>query len=141
MPKQNARELLVNIGDGADPQVYTAFCGLTTRNINLNGNLVDITAINKDNPGGVVWRELIAGIQSVDVDGNGYFEDKAQTILLIDAKNDGTYLPLQVVVPGLGSFTGNFAVGNLGVAGDLEGAVTMTTQLQSSGAVTFTPET
>ncbi|SHF67545.1 Predicted secreted protein [Loktanella atrilutea] len=132
MPKQNARELLVKLGT-------EVVAGLTTRTINLNGNLVDITSINTAEPGGTVWREVIAGIQMLDIDGNGYFEDKTQAVSFIDAKNDGTYLALEIIVPGLGSFTGNFAVGNMGLAGELEGAVTMTIQLQSSGAVVFTP--
>ena len=131
MPKQNSRELLIKLAGAV-------IAGLTTRTVNLNGNLADITSIDASNPGGTVWREVIAGIQMMDIDGNGYFEDKAQTITFIEAKNDGTYLDLEIVVPGLGSFAADFAVGNLGLAAELEGAVTMSLQLQSSGPVTFT---
>lgn len=141
MAQQNARELIVLIGDGADPQVYSAFCGLTTRNINLNGNLVEVTSINCADPGGTVWRQVRAGIQSFDVDANGFYENRAQTVRVIDAKNNGTYLPLKIIVPDLGEFVADFAVGNLGIGAELEGDVTMTTQLQSSGAVVFTAET
>ena len=140
MPKKNARELLVKLGDTSDPVVYTMVAGLTTRNINLNGNLVDVTSINVADPGGTVWREVIAGIQSVDVSGTGYFEDKAQTVAFIDAKNEGTYLPLQVVVPGLGTFEAQYAVGNLAISAELEGVVAQNLELQSSGEVTFTEE-
>ncbi|GGL91623.1 hypothetical protein GCM10011534_12240 [Pseudooceanicola nanhaiensis] len=139
MPKQNARALLVQYStDGGT--TYEPLAGLTTRNISLNGNLVDITSINTADPGGTVWRETIAGIQSMDVSGNGFFESKTQFQALIDAKNDGTYLDLQITCPGLGDFTGTFAVGTVGLGGELEGAITQTVELQSSGAVTFTPE-
>ena len=140
MAKQNARELLVKLGDGGDPQNYAMVAGLTTRNLNLNGNLVDVTSINVADPGGTVWREVIAGIQSMDVAGTGYFEDKAQTVEFINAKNDGTYLPLQIVVPGLGTFEADYAVGNLSLTAELEGVVGQNLELQSSGAVTFTAE-
>ena len=139
MPKQNARELLVKLGDDSDPIVYAMVAGLTTRNVNLNGNLVDVTSINVADPGGTIWREVIAGIQSIDVSGTGYFEDKEQSIAFINAKNEGTYLPLQIVVPGLGTFEGSFAVGNMSLPAELEGVVSQNIELQSSGAVTFTP--
>ena len=140
MAKQNARELLVKLGDGGDPQNYAMVAGLTTRNINLNGNLVDVTSINVNDPGGTVWRDTIAGIQSVDVSGTGYFEDKAQTVAFINAKNNGTPIALQIVVPGLGTFEADFAVGNLSISAELEGVVGQNMELQSTGPVTFTQE-
>jgi len=140
MPKQNARALLVKYKPASATE-FEPLAGLTTRNISLNGNLVDITSINTADPGGTVWRETIAGIQSMDVSGNGYFESKTQFQALIDAKNDGTTLDLQITIPGLGDFTGDFAVGTVGLGGELEGAITQTVELQSTGAITFTAET
>lgn len=137
MPKQNVRLLLIEMStDGGT--TYTNVCGLSSRDITLNGNLVDITSINCADPGGTVWRESIAGIQSMDVTGSGFFESKTQTIAFINAKNDGTYLDLRVTAPGLGTFEGNFAVGTLTLSGGVEGAVAQEIELQSSGEVIFT---
>ena len=133
MPKQNARDLLVKSGT-------EIIAGLTTRTINLNGNLVDITSVDSTDANGTVWRESIAGIQMLDFDGSGYFSDKAQAISFLDAKNNGTYLDLEVIVPGLGSFAGDFAVGNLSFGAETEGAVSMSLQMQSSGPISFTAE-
>ena len=133
MPKQNARDLLVKSGT-------EIIAGLTTRTINLNGNLVDITSFDDVDANGTVWRTSLAGIQMLDFDGSGYFADKTQAVSFLDAKNGGTYLSLEVIVPGLGSFTGSFAVGNLSFGAETEGAVTMSLQMQSSGPVTFTAE-
>ena len=145
MAKQNARELLVKLGTpGAtpeDPITYAVVCGLTTRNVTLNTNLVDVTSIDCANPGGPVWRETISGINSMDVTGNGFFENKSQFLALYNAQKSSTgHIDMEIVLPGAGKFVGKFGVGNMDVSGDLEGAVAQSINLQSSGEIVFTPE-
>ena len=139
MAKQNARKLLVDIESADTPGEYEPVGGLATRNVELNGNLVDITSINTNDPGGTVWREVIAGVQSMNVNGTGYFENAAQYQRFIAAKNDGDYLNLRITMPTGGTYTAAFAVGNIGLGGEIEGAITQSLELQSSGEVTFTP--
>lgn len=138
MAKQNARELLVKAKIGA-ATTFEMICGLTTRNITLNSNLVDVTSINCDDPGGPVWRETIPGIQSMDVSGNGYFDHADQFFALYDAqKSDSGVIDMEIVFPTVGTFAGKFAVGSMDISGNLEGAINQSITLQSSGIVELT---
>lgn len=142
MAKQNPDLLLLKIGDGADPVDYSILCGLNTRNMTLDGDTIDVTTVPCDGLGSKVWREKMAGISQVSFSGSGYFQDKAQSVKLVTSKMTGTSIDdFQIVVPGLGTFEGQFIIDSLGVAGEVGGgAVTQEMSLSSTGRITFTAE-
>ncbi|MGH1579078.1 phage tail tube protein [Planktotalea sp.] len=142
MAKQNPDLMLLKMGDGADPVGYSTLCGLNSRNLSLDGENVDVTTIPCDGAGGKVWREFAAGVAQVSFSGNGYFAEKAQSVRLVEAKMTGTSIDdFQVIVPGLGTFEGKFAIGTLSIAGEVSGgAVTQSLELASTGEITFTAE-
>ena len=78
MSVQSGRDILIRIGDGGDPPVYTAAAGLRLKTISLNARLVDVT--NADSVGG--WRELLdgAGLKTCAVSGSGVFVDAAMMV-------------------------------------------------------------
>lgn len=143
MAKQNPDLMLIKAGDGADPVFYSTLCGLNSRNLTLDGENIDVTTIDCSGAGGKLFQEMIAGTAKVTFSGSGFFESKAQTTALITSKLQGTGVnDYQVIVPGLGMFEGQFITGSLGVAGEINGgAVTMEFGLDSTGTITFTPET
>ncbi|HYF21854.1 MAG TPA: phage major tail protein, TP901-1 family, partial [Caulobacteraceae bacterium] len=57
MAAQRGKDMLLKIGDGADPQAFTTVAGLRARTISLNARTVDAT--DSDSAGR--WRELLAG--------------------------------------------------------------------------------
>lgn len=140
MPKQNPDLMLLKIGDGADPVVYSTLCGLNSRNFTMDGETVDITTL--DHNGGKTWREKAAGVSQCSFSGSGYFEEKAQSTRLVVSKLEGNATEdFQVIVPGLGRFEGKFIIDSLGLAGELNGgAVSQELSLSSNGPVTFTAE-
>lgn len=142
MAKQNPDLLLLKIGDGLDPLVYSILCGLNTRNLTLDGETIDVTTIPCDGLGAKVWREKMAGISQVSFSGSGYFENKVQSVKLVTLKMTGTAVDdFQIVVPDLGTFEGKFIVDSLGLAGEVGGgAVTQEIALSSTGRITFTAE-
>lgn len=142
MAKQNSRLLLVKIGTGSGPIVYATICGLNTRTFTLSSGENDVTSIDCTTPGGIVWREMIDGIRQMSVAGNGFFENVTQYQLLVAAKMTGnSVVPLEITMPTVGVFTGNFYVGDMTSAGELEGAVTQDLTFTSTGAVTYVAET
>jgi predicted secreted protein len=143
MAKQNPDQLLLKIGDGADPVVYSILCGLNTRDLQLDGDTIDVTTIPCDGLGSQVWREKMAGISQVSFSGKGYFESKAQSVKLVDLKMTGGSIDdFQVIVPNLGTFTGKFIIDSLGLGGEVGGgAVTQELSLSSTGRITFLAET
>ena len=141
MAKKNARLLLVKMGNGASPVVYSTVCGLTQRTFTINAAEVDVTSIDCQNPGDPVWREMIDGIRSITVSGNGFFENSEQSKRIVNAKLNGDgQEDFQIVVPGVGTFEGRFQIGEFAFTGELEGALTQNLNLASSGKVTFTEE-
>lgn len=145
MAKQKGRQLLVKIGDGADPEVFATLCGLTTKTMTVNNNAYDVTTADCTTPGGQLWREVQTGMRSVNVSGNGYFEDSA-TEELLRASAVGTgesdtadaVASFQVIVPDFGTFEGAFHVDSLEFGGEQENGVTYSLSLSSSGPVSFT---
>lgn len=139
MAKQKGRALLIKIGDGATPEVFSVLCGLNSKTLTINNNEYDVTTADCTDPGGALWTEVQTGAKRVAVAGNGYFEDsaaeaRANTVAMAD---DAT-ANLQIVVPGLGTFAGAFLMSSLEWGGEMEGGTTYSVSLASSGEVTFT---
>ena len=142
MAKQNPDLLLLKMGDGATSEVFSTLCGLTTRNLTLDGAAVDVTTIACDGSGDPAWREMAQGVRQMSFSGSGYFQTKTQSVALIEAKMDGSGIKnFQVIVPGLGTFQGPFMIGSVGVSAEVGGgAVAQSLELSSSGKITFTEE-
>ena len=142
MAKQNPDLFLIKIGDGADPVVYGTLCGLASRSLTIDGDAVDVTTIDCSGGTGNAWQEMMHGLRKVEVSGSGYFDDKAQSTRMVTSKMTGTAIDdFQVIVPGLGTFEGQFLIGQLGLAAEIGGgAVSQEMTLSSTGVVTFTAE-
>lgn len=135
MAAQKGKDILLRIGDGAQPPAFTAVAGLRARTISLNAKTVDAT--DGDSAG---WRELIAGasVRSVSVSGSGVFRDAAADAQIRQAFFDGAAQPWQLVIPAFGTLQGPFQVAALEYAGQFDGEATFALSLASAGAVSFT---
>lgn len=144
MAKQQGRQMLVKIGDGADPEVFSALCGLTSKTMTVNANNYDVTTTDCTEPGGQLWREVQTGMRMVNIAGNGYFEDSA-TEEILRSKVMGTGIAdtadavanFEVTVPDFGTFTGAFHIDSLEYGGEQEDGVTYTLALSSTGVIAF----
>ena len=65
MAKQLGRSLLLKIGDGASPDVYTAFAGLNSKSLTVNNSAIDVTTPDATTPGGALWAESLNGLKAV----------------------------------------------------------------------------
>lgn len=147
MAKQRARELLLKIGDGATPtEAFSTLCGLTTKTLTINNNVIDITTPDKTTPGGQLWSDVMTGMRSMSLSGSGIFEDDAseerfRVVAFGTGQTDtaDAAASFQVILPDFGTFKGAFHVNSAEYGGeDQEGAVTYSLELQSKGAVTWT---
>ena len=105
MPGQLGRSLLLKLGDGASPEVFTTVAGLQDTTIALNDVAVDVTS--KDSAG---IRQLLAGkiLQSMIVSASGVSEDSAIMNTLRDVAQAGTHSNYQLVIPGTPSAGGTY---------------------------------
>ncbi|GGE51109.1 phage major tail protein, TP901-1 family [Marinicauda pacifica] len=135
MAAQAGKDILLKIGDGADPESFTSVAGLRARTISLNARSVETT--HADSPGR--WRELLggAGVRSASVSGAGIFVDSAadetvRAVFFTQAKRRW-----QLVIPDFGALTGDFLVTALEYSGRHDGEAAYSLSLASAGEIGF----
>lgn len=135
MSAQKGKDLLIKIGNGSDPETFTAVAGLRATTLAFNAQTVDIT--NADSAD--AWRELLdAGVKSATLSGNGVFKDAASDEALRAAFFNQTLSNFQIVIPNFGTVSGPFKITSLQYDGPYDGEVKISLSLASAGALTFT---
>lgn len=135
---QAGRNLLLKLGNGASPEVYTTVTGLRVTDITINGSPVDIT--NKSSAG---WQELLAGagVRSCDITAQGIFDSNnsvALATLAQSALDGGTLQPFQLISGSGDYFTGYWSVATFKRSGPYNDAETFDMTLRSHGVITHT---
>lgn len=135
MSAQKGKDLLIKIGDGADPEVFTTVAGLRATTLAFNATNVDVTNADSADQ----WRELLAGggVKSATLSGSGVFKDAASDASLRSAFFDQTCPDFQVVIPSFGTLTGPFKLTSLSYDGPYDGELKLSLSLASAGALTF----
>lgn len=141
MAKPKGRLLLIKIGDGEVTEEFTTLCGLNTKGITINNSEYDVTTADCADPGGALWTEVQNGTKRVAVTGSGIMKDEAaEERLNTVAMSADAVANFQVIVPGLGTFAGEYHVASAGYSGEMQGGVSYDISLNSSGIITFTAE-
>ena len=128
-------------GDGAEPEVFSAFCGLTAKSINFQTNTNETFVPDCDNPDAPQWRELTKSGRYVSISGSGLLNmgslDSFQAAY--DADETATYR-FEIAVPALqngGYWIGQFMLTNFQVTGNDGDLTQVEITLESSGEVTW----
>lgn len=134
MAAQTGRTMLLKLGDGAGPEVFSTLGGLQAKTLTLGDQTVDVT--DQDSNG---YRELLPGrvMQTMAVSGSGVFKDSAAENSALSVFQSGTHRNWQIVIPNLGTFQGKFRVTELAYTGNHDGALTYTLSLESDGEISF----
>jgi TP901-1 family phage major tail protein len=137
MAGQKGRDILLKIGDGGAPEVFTTVAGIRARTVSLNAQMVDATSA--DSPG--AWRELIAGagVKAALVRGAGVFKDAQSDGLVRASFFAQTACAWMLVIPDFGVIEGPFLIEALDYAGEEDGEAGFSIALASAGALSFTP--
>ena len=136
MSAQKGKDLLIKIGDGAMPEVFTTVAGLRATTLAFNAQSIDVTNADSADQ----WRELLVGggVKSASLSGSGVFKDAASDAALraaFFAQACGNY---QVVIPGFGTVAGPFKLTALSYEGPYDGEMKLSLSLASAGALNFT---
>lgn len=141
MAKQKGRALLIKIGDGADPEVFTTLCALQSKTITINNEEIDVTTPDCDTPEGPMWTEVLDGTKRVSFSGNGISKGRAEEIATLTAVLADTPIAnLEVIIPNFGTFSGAFFFSSFELGGEQSGGITMSLSAASSGPVVFAAE-
>lgn len=130
--------LKVDFGLGAGFQTVG---GIKTRRLTLGDTSVDAT--NQDSEGG--WKEMVSGVasKSMKVSGDGIYKSGLISVQLQQSwlNQSAIGFPWQVIIPGLGTFEGLFAIGSLEYSGSQDELLGFSIELNSAGPIGFTPDT
>lgn len=141
MPQQTGRTLLIKIGDGGSPtEIFNNLCGLNTRTFNLSANEVDTTIPSCTNPGDAVQKTSRPGIANRTFNGSGRFVSSATMSAFMTHVIETTAFNAEVVVPGLGSFTGSWFVTEFSFDGDMENNMEFSATFTAANVLTFEAE-
>ena len=135
MSAQKGKDLLIKIGDGADPETFATVAGLRATTLAFNAQTVDITSADSAN----MWRELLdAGVKSATLSGSGVFKDAPSDEALRIAFFNQALPNFQIAIPNFGTVTGPFKITSLQYDGPYDGEVKISLSLASAGALAFT---
>lgn len=140
MAQQLGRTLLIQIGDGGGPEVFTNLCGLKTRSFNLSASEIDTTIPSCTNPGDEVQKTSRPGIASRTFTGAGAFVSSATMSAFMTHVIETTAFNAKVIVPGLGTFTGSWFVTDFELSGDVENNMEFSATFTAADVLTFTAE-
>lgn len=138
--EQIGRTLLIQLGNGATPEVFTNLCGVTTRSFNMTANSVETTKPDCTNPANTPQRTSTPGIKSRNFSGSGAFVASANTRAFVTNVMNGVTFNAKVIVPGFGTFTGKWFVTNFEFTGETEGEMQFSATFEAAGVLTFAAE-
>ncbi len=138
--QQLGRLLLIKIGDGADPEVFTNLCGLKTRSFNMSANEVDTTIPSCTNPGGPVQKTSRPGIANRTFTGSGNFVSSSASDVFMNHVRASEAFNAQVIVPGDGTYQGSWMVTDFSFSGDVEPNMEFSATFVAADVLTFTAE-
>ncbi|PJR11555.1 phage tail tube protein [Sinorhizobium meliloti] len=138
--QQLGRLLLIKIGDGAEPEVFTNLCGLKTRSFNLSANEIDTTIPSCTNPGGPVQKTSRPGISNRTFTGSGAFVAGAAMSAFMGHVRASEAFNAQVVVPGDGTYEGSWMVTDFSFDGDVEPNMEFSATFVAADVLEFTAE-
>ncbi|MCJ9428693.1 phage major tail protein, TP901-1 family [Kordiimonas marina] len=132
MTAQKGRDLILQIDDGTNN--YLTVAGFRSNGFTINNTPVDIS--NKDTGAFQQYMED-AGLRHITVTGDGVFLGDTQFALAHGHAMAGTNPLCKLIAPGLGEYTGAFAIQSLQMTGQHNGEVTYHISLTSAGDITF----
>ena len=138
---QKGKLVLLKMGDGGGPEVFTGVCGMRSKSITINNATFDTTVPHCTDPGQAIHAATLDGVKSMEVSGAGLFtESQVEKDLTALAMAESPRANFQFVVPGLGTFEGEFSLGTMQYTGPYDDAAGYDMTLSSSGEITFTAE-
>jgi len=129
------RLILLGLGDGASPEVFSNVAGLRSKTITINNEPVDITT-SDDAP----WRALLdnTGLRSVSLSASGVFQDVASVNSMEDLAFSGLLNNFELTFENGDVIDGAFLLTSFEYAGEHTAEQTYSVSLESSGTCSMT---
>ena len=133
-------KLLILVGDGASPEVFSQPCGLTTRGMSFTASTNSTLIPDCDNPEAPAWEAKDVNALSAQATGNGVmavesfntWNDWFQSALSRNCR-------ITLDDPSLGYWQGAFILSALKYGGQRGQKVTVDITMENTGAVVWVP--
>lgn len=130
-------KLLLKLGDGASPEVFTAPCALTTKSFNRSGGVNEFNIADCSDPDAPIWTERVKGALSSTISGSGTLAKESLDLYeeffsAVDSRNVQVTLDYAV---GPRTYQGLYHLTTLNLTGEQDGLVQVEIELQSDGEV------
>lgn len=136
MPKIKGRTFIVEIEDSPGSGNYISLCGLTAKTFTVNNEPVDVTTPDCTDPGSPLIREILEGVQTLDLSGDGLVEDSnGETVFRQTAFGASPYCNFRLTLPGVAQWTGQFFIASCEYRGEMVGGVGYSFSLNNKGAI------
>ena len=135
MTAQKGPLVLIKVGNGASPEVFTTVGGLRTSGMQLGNHVLDATNIESG-----AWRQLLgsAGILSLNISGSGLFTDAASEEAVRGFAFAGSLNNYRFIFANGDYVTGPFMVTSYDRSGNYDAEEIYSMTLESGGPITFT---
>jgi len=132
MAAKRGRDWALYIYNGTS---YVAVAGLRTKSFKAGGTEVDVTTADSTGR----WQEFLgdAGVQSLELDAAGVYQQDAGAKLMLTAVNTSAITTMRLVSPGI-QIDGSFLLTEYSSEGPYNEATTFSVKLRSSGQPTIT---
>lgn len=135
MTGQKGRDLLLKIGDGAEPEAFSTLGAARSTAMTLNNQPVDATTMADDGCQAFISD---AGVQSLQIRLEGLFKDSGAEEALRDAAFGRIARNFELRFPNGGKYAACFVVQEYTRTGAFDGLEAFTVTLHRSGAGIFT---
>lgn len=138
-------KLLILLGDGATPEVFTAPCGLTTKGLNFSAETNDVMVPDCDNPDDPAWTERVVSSLSGTITGSGVLAMESLPVWRAfffsgAARNCRVRLAVPLADNG-GHFEGRFLLTSFEITGEIGNKVQVSVELMNDGEVAWVAAT
>lgn len=135
MAAQKGNNFLLQIGNGATPEVFTTVAGATTNSFEVNNDVIDITTKDTSR-----FREIMneGGMTSFSTTIQGIWKGDAGALLLRNGVFNSSVKNAKLIFEDGSTISGPFHFTSYSVTGEHHGAVQFSATLNGAGTLSFT---
>lgn len=133
-------KMVIELGDGATPEVFAAPCGFTSKGVTISKNMQEVNLPDCDDPDAPTWVGRTVQSQTATITGDGVAAAESVPDWDSAAMSTDSQSMRVTIDFGIGEkvITGKFHVDSEAFAADAGGYVTLAINAVSDGAVTAT---
>lgn len=133
-------QMVISIGDGASPEVFTAPCGFSSKSLTLSKNLQEVNLPDCDDPDAPAWIGRDVASLTATVSGEGVLaEESIETWAAFFTSTDSKNVRIRITTAGgYINYEGLMHLESLSHSADQGGRVTCNVTMQSDGEMVIT---